>query len=303
MDTYGVWVVLALAVILADAALRRARGSADRPDLIAALVPVLAGALNGLYVVWLGGDFMHARMLLPPLLMVLLPVMVVPASRRTWLPVAVLAAWALVCAVVLRVPYTGINAAGISNERVFYLQQAGVQNPDSQAEHAAGDPETKVVNAALATGRRILVLPDGVQVPLASWVPATVANAWPALGINGVDTPLGDLAVDPMGLGYPLAAHLQVTAAGRPGHDKWIPDVWVVADYGDPNAPTPKGIDPTQLAAARRALQCGGLAQVQASARAPMTVGRFFSSLWHAPANTTVTFPADPVAAEKQFCE
>lgn len=301
-DSYGVWIALVLAAVIADQALRRPSGLGHRPELVAAAVPVLAGGASGLYETWIGGDFMSARMLLPPLLMLLLPAMVVPASRRIAVPVALLAAWALVCGVALRLPYTGVNAAGISNERMFYVLQSGVPNPDSAAEHAAGDPETKVVDTALATGQRILVLPDGVRVPLRPDLPAGFALAWPALGINGADTPLDDDAVDPMGLGYPLAAHLQVTAAVRAGHDKWIPDVWIVADYGDPSAPTPQGIDAGQLAAARAALGCGALAQVQASARAPMTLGRFLSNLWHAADNTELTLPADPYAAEAEFC-
>jgi arabinofuranosyltransferase len=299
---YGVWVALVLAAVIADQALRRTRGGVHRPELVAAAVPVVAGGVSGLYVTWIGGDFMSGRMLLPALLMLLLPVLAVPATRRAAVPVALLAAWTLVCGVALRLPYTGINAAGISNERLFYADQAHVPNPDSAAEHAAGDPETKAVDAALTTGRRILMLPDGVEVPLRPDLPAGFALTWPALGINGVDTPLGDDAIDPMGLGYPLAAHLEVTAAGRAGHDKWIPDVWIVADYGDPAAPTPSGIDPGQLAAARAALQCGALAQIQASARKPMTLGRFLSNLWRAAGDTEVTFPADPYKAEEEFC-
>lgn len=300
--SYGVWVALVLAAVIADQALRRRSGFAARPEVVAAAVPIVAGAASGLYVVWIGGDFMSARMLLPALLMLLLPVMVVPASRRVAVPVALLAAWALVCAVSLRLPYATFGPSGISNERMFYADQAGVPNPDSGAEHAAGDPEAKVAAAGLATGRRILVLPDGVEVPLRPDLPAKFALAWPALGINGDITPLGDDAVDPMGLAYPLAAHLEVTTAGRAGHDKWLPDVWIVADYGDPSAPTPPGIDAGQLAAARAALQCGAFAQIQESARAPMTVGRFLSNLWNAAGDTQATFPGDPYKAEKEFC-
>jgi arabinofuranosyltransferase len=105
-----------------------------------------------------------------------------------------------------------------------------------------------------------------------------------------------------LGLGYPLAAHLEVAKVGRAGHDRWIGDVWVVADYGDPGAPTPKGIDPVQLAAARRALSCGALAQLQTSARTSLTPGRFLSNIWHAFGDTKVSFPADPFAAERELC-
>lgn len=299
---YGLWVALVLAAVIADAALRTRRGRPARPDLIAAAVPVVAGVTGALYEVWIGGDFMHARMLLPETLLVLLPVMAVPSSRRGAVPVALLAAWSLLCGIALRVPYTGISDSGISNERLFYVDQAGIPHPDTGAEHAAGDPITNPVRSLMATGDRILVLPDGTEVPLRPDLPAGFALVWPALGINGVVVPLGNDSVDPMGLGYPLAAHLQISGDGRAGHDKVIPDVWIVADYGDPDAPTPKGIDPSQLTAARRALGCGALARLQASARAPMSVGMFFSNLWHAAGNTGLTFPADPVTAALEFC-
>lgn len=299
---YGLWVALVLAAVIADAALRTRRGRAPRPDLIAAAVPVAAGIAGACYEVWIGGDFMHARMLLPETLLLMLPVMVVPASRRSAVPVVLLAAWSLLCGIALRVPYTGISGTGISNERLFYVDQAGVANPDTGAEHAAGDPITKPVERLIATGDRILVLPDGTEVPLRKDLPASFALVWPALGINGVVTPIDDDAVDPMGLGYPLAAHLQITGDGRAGHDKVIPDVWIVADYGDPAAPAPKGIDPNQLVAARRALSCGALARIQASARAPMSVGRFLTNLRDALDDTETTFPADPVTAVLEFC-
>lgn len=299
---YRLWVPLVLAAVLADQIRRSRRGRLYRPEAIATLAPITAGILSALYVVWIGGDFMHARMLLPALLMILLPVFVIPASRRTLMPLAILTTWALICGITLRVPYVLFSPTGISNERMFYVDQAAVDNPDTGAQHAAHDPETKAAAAALATGRRILVLPDGTQVPLRPDLPASFALAWPALGINGVVTPLDDDAVDPMGLGYPLAAHLQITGDGRPGHDRWIPDVWIIADYGDPTAPAPKGIDPTDLAAARHALSCGALAQLQASARAPMSFGRFMQNLLNSVTDTSVSFPADPVAAEHEFC-
>ena len=215
--TYGVWIALVLAAVIADAALRTRRGRAARPDLVVALAPALAGFGSGLYVVWIGGDFMSARMLLPALLMLILPVFAVPASRRTLIPVVLLATWALVCATSLRLPYQGIGPAGISDERQFYVSQAGVPNPDSAAEHAAGDPETKVAQAALATGRRILVLPDGTEVSLAAWVPTSFALDWPALGIDGVVTPLGDVAVDPWAWAIRWPRTWRSPRSGAPG--------------------------------------------------------------------------------------
>jgi arabinofuranosyltransferase len=307
---YRLWVAGVLLLALAAVLVLGRRGAGARDDRVLIAVPVLCGLAMTAYVVWVGGDFMHARMLLPGLFMLLLPMSLVPVSRWAVLPAVGLGAWALVCAVAWRVPYGLIDGAtGISDERAFYVTQSGTAHPDTGADHARYDPITQTADSALALRRRVLVLPDVTLVapdvtlvPLRPDLPDGFALTWPALGVNGVDVPLDQLSVDPMGLSYPLAAHLDVTAVGRAGHDKWLPDVWLVADYGDPNASVPQGIDPVQLAAARRALSCGALAELQASARAPMTVGRFWSNLVGAVGRSSLTFPGDPVAAEREFC-
>lgn len=71
--------LLALAVA-AVAAGRPGRWPAPRRVVLAA--PVVAGLLSWLYVVRVGGDFMHARLLLPGLWCLLLPVLVLPLGGR-----------------------------------------------------------------------------------------------------------------------------------------------------------------------------------------------------------------------------
>jgi arabinofuranosyltransferase len=57
-------------------------------------VPVACGVAHTAYVVRVGGDFMHARFLLPSLFAVLLPVAVVAGARgRTRAGLAVIVVW------------------------------------------------------------------------------------------------------------------------------------------------------------------------------------------------------------------
>ena len=89
--------------------------------------------------------------------------------------------------------------------------------------------------------------------------------------------------------------------SGRPGHEKYLPVYWLLADY-TPAGDTPPGVDAGRLAAARRALRCGPLAELQHAGRDPMTPGRFWHNLtwaWH---RTRVRFPVNPTAAERKYC-
>ena len=82
LGTY--WLVVPLVVaagLLADMVMRRQRSDQSTVILIAA--PVVSGALLMLYVIKVGGDFMHARMLLVPLLLLVLPTLVMPARAVT----------------------------------------------------------------------------------------------------------------------------------------------------------------------------------------------------------------------------
>jgi len=114
----------------------------------------LLGLFHALYVVRMGGDYMHARMFLPPTFAALLPVAAVPlrlpetvvpggsptedsassAAFRTRLGHLVSAActalvlgWCVLCARSLRVPVE--NQCGIGDERGWYARMAEVDNP------------------------------------------------------------------------------------------------------------------------------------------------------------------------------
>ena len=119
-------------------------GIAARPDLVVGLVVVAGGLLHALYIVRVGGDFMHARMLLPTTFMVLLPVSVVAVRARGWWLAGIVLVWAVVCAGWMRPPYstalpTGFSAAaapdpydpgtGIADERLFWVRSSGTAHP------------------------------------------------------------------------------------------------------------------------------------------------------------------------------
>ena len=61
-------------------------------------------------------------------------------------------------------------------------------------------------------------------------------------------------------------------------------------------------IDPDDIAAARRALRCGDLAELVDATEQPLDAGRAWSNLTGAIGRTRLVVPRDPHEAERAFC-
>ncbi|MCP3798315.1 hypothetical protein NLX83_03495 [Allokutzneria sp. A3M-2-11 16] len=289
LATYWLWLPVGVVLFLG------LRQRLTRADRILVLAPVIAGALSWLYVVKIGGDFMHGRMLLPGLLLVMLPFFCLPkpATRPSRAALSlVLAATAIFCVLDPRPGYSpGPGALGVADERAFYATKLGVTHPDSAAPYLAqAHADAELIATA---NRELVVIGTDLTYPLAAERPNRVGVVWSVLGTAGATTPLGEPVIDPLGLSYPLAAHLEPQQRRRAGHEKVLPHTWITADYGAPTE---------QNAAARRALACGELAELQESVRAPLTWGRFVDNFLGAFARTSLRIPENPVEAEHRFC-
>lgn len=317
VDPYALWLplLLLLPLALALVLVRSPERGWRRRWVPVLLAPVAAGIGLGLYVVRVGGDFMHGRLLLPALLALLLPVLVVPVRRATVPVAAGVATWALVCAAVLRVPYAdGFSPTGIADERGHYTTVVEDRHPVTAAPHVAHLLDQRPAMRAAATGAEppLLVYAELVDaepvedrwdfrtLPLAA--DASVAGVWTVLGVTGAVVPLDGLAVDPNGLAYTVSGHLELNRPGRSGHEKWLPSSWAVADYAVPGSVPMPPTSAADVRAARRALGCGELREVLDSARAPMSWERFWDNLFGSPGRTTLRIPADPHAAERLYC-
>jgi arabinofuranosyltransferase len=305
-DTY--WLVVPVGALLVGAVLVAARRRSDPGDrrlgtAVVALAPPVAALLLTLYVIRVGGDFMHGRMLLPALFALVLPVMVVPLVWRTVLPVAVVGVWAAVALMSLRPAYETLGPDFIANERLYYVRLLGVPYPVVSADYV-NHPEVPAGVAALAaTDRPSLALaspgPDP-QSPL-KWnllpepggTPDTLA--WLNLGVAGELSPLGTRVYDGVGLVYPVAAHATGLPDGRIGHDKDLPPAWYVADA--PAVDVGEFVPTDQLAAASRALACPATAEVLDSVRAPLTADRFWRNLVGAWDRTGYRYSREPAEA------
>lgn len=284
---------------------------------LAVLLVFPASALvNAGFVILMGGDYLHARLLLPALFAGVIPVAMLPLTRRFAVSLVTLP-WALVCLLALRPPSTLFPFDDVAGDGTVTAQQFG---------YFPGSPAT----AWLATDGLYMKSvfqyePHLLQVPTQPQVvlPTLVAGG---IGLDGYY--FGDRLTifDLNGLATPLASHMELTRRGHPGHEKSLPTPWVIASLTEPGtdvaafdeiqaerAEASKFYGPLipivtgdqlarQTAWARAALACPELAEFVAAPQRPLTPAVVWQNITGAPHRTQLRISADPEAAYRQFC-
>lgn len=296
-----------------------------------AVTPVMASALHVFYLVRLGGDYMHGRLLIPALFAALLPVMAIPIgalqpmySSLPRVPAIVLVAtWVVICAARLRVGTE--NVKDIGDERSWYVRETKTSNPvtiESFHDHFfAGSARTYLHRAksecppgaaptkpkSSARCRTVFLDDDKPQVapapsasPLRDRFAPEVSSVLVAgaIGVVGYMLPADLHIVDENGLSDPIVGRFELPRRGRPGHEKTLPDAWLLGRFARPDG----GDDPS-VAAARHALHCGALADLEGAITGPMTATSFVRNLSRAWAFADLRIPRDPFEAEQLFCK
>ncbi|SIS21177.1 flagellar motor control protein ZomB [Williamsia sterculiae] len=285
----------------------RFRDGLQRPGVVAVAM-VVCGLIEGAYWLRQGGDFMHARVLLVPLYLLLLPVMVVPvvvpairrersapqlAGAAAMLALFVTTAvWALLTAQSPGMTNgTDIGRSGIVDERRFYIHNLGVTHPIT-AEDYLNYPRVRPMVELIDEHRDVggVLLPSAnydewYYDPLPSPPPPGVAKQMTVyflnLGMTSMNAPLDTRVIDQVGLAFPLAAHTERLEDGRIGHDKALPQEWVVAatTARDRHPFLPRRLSEDWVAQARTALECKDTRDLVASYAAPMNLSRFRRNL------------------------
>jgi arabinofuranosyltransferase len=316
LSSYQLWIPLVVIGVVVVRMLSRT--AVDRRTALTLAAPVVSGALLGIYVVWVGGDYMSGRMWVPVVFTLLLPIMVIPVGalyRTETIGVAVLLVWTVLAGTFARTPYQGeqFGADGVTNERSYEAIAYGEANPTDSASRLKGNNLQPVLAQLEGNGNRLLVMSSGVAANGALWtiklsdaVPDKTGFFYDNMGITDEVVPLDGTVVDVNGLASPLAGHLDLGPRGRAGHEKWLPAAWVIAEYADPAAiATMKDnadVTKAQVLAAQHALTCGSLKELMDSVNQPMSVNRFLDNLTGVVSRTSLRIPADPFAAEKKFC-
>jgi arabinofuranosyltransferase len=247
-------------------------------------------------------------MLLIPLFCGLLPVSAVPVHGKRWIVGAGVIAWAALCAAMLRVPYSGIGDEGIADERGFYAGFAGRANPVTSDDYLdCGWGKAGTIFSGLdRDGRRTLVLNifahPAKLAPLRADARATVYAEIPSIGVAGFVAGTDVYIIDQAGLADPLVGRAEISARGRPGHEKRLDDVWTIARYAPEDFTVSDEEIERRLRLAREALECPPLRELQDAVSAPMTLTRFIENLRAAPKLTALRIPNDPGAAVASLC-
>lgn len=271
---------------------------------------VLAAALHVLYVIRVGGDFMHGRMLLLPLFALLLPIAVVPVldlsgfSPRHDLPLIIglvaLVWWAVAVIIDGHDLDWGEEYADelvIVDERDFWTYATNREQGDPPLlaeDFLSTDRMNNFADVARwaveGNGGQMLMI--GIEEkPGSSWITtpriphdSDLNHLAPGisfinLGMTSMNTPLELRVLDTVGLSTPLAARQPRDEDGRVGHDKWLPLEWQIADSPADIGQLPPWVDRETTALARQALRTPEIAELLASYRAPLTPGRFLDNI------------------------
>ncbi|MDO5500550.1 MAG: hypothetical protein Q4F67_12820, partial [Propionibacteriaceae bacterium] len=293
--------VAAAFVVIGLQLARGERGSALARRAVI-LAPVVGGLLHAAYVTRVGGDFMHARFLLPDTFALMMPAAVLGASvavrSLAWALTALVLGWALVVVSGVRPAYTEkINERGIANERTFWKAITAEGKVLTREDWAQSQPA--VIGARLrrdlAAGKSYYLLrPKRHPTPHGTGVYVATHN----LGMLSVAAGNEVGVIDMLALSDGVTSHLELPpdVPNRVGHAV-RPEAWRLARYA---APSPT--EPAAVADARAALRCGDLAVLQEAITGEMTMERFWANLRLAPRLTFFTVPADPTLARQQVC-
>jgi arabinofuranosyltransferase len=314
---YTLWLPFVLVLPFAVPKVRAWWRAGDRTGVVLLVAPVVAGVVDALLVVHLGGDYMADRLLLPAFLSACLPLSLDVAQLRTALvvPAVGIAVWALVCGGWLR-PDAGPGIQdhhGIGDERAIWITVTGDHHPIMAADYrnasavyyrnlAARGAAQGIQQLSVITDPTVLVNPTGTR-PARSPLPFHLAVNVYSIGVTGYVSGPDVYLFDQLSLANPVGAHVTPQTTGRPTQRTVIGPAWMIGRFGVPGTPIPPGgPSPTEVAAARQALACGRLASYLHSITAPLTPSLALHNLWHALGNTTLTFSPVPAEAERQLC-
>lgn len=275
--------------------------SRSRARWAAVGAPLLGALLHASYIVWVGGDFMHARFLLPDTFAFLMPVAVVGVAlaRRqvAFAAVAFVAGWAVAIASSARPPYL-VSDTGIADERAYWSRATTTGELLTRHDWMARSQRGLLARYDLEAGWSYY---DDGRARLDTKTGTGIYLAAGNMGILSVSAGPDVMVIDKMALADGVTSHAtldpRLHARTRVGHVE-RPEAWRRARYtaADPN-------ETRSVTHARLALECGDLRVLDHAISGELSAARFWTNVRLAPRLTFFTFPADPATARKELCD
>lgn len=290
IGTYWLWVpLLCIAVVIGLNVARSPRSLG-----VACGAMVLGGLLHASYIMLIGGDYMHGRLLLPALFAVALPASLGVASPdvRAFALLGLGAVWALVCAATLRFEQplaSQFTVISISDWR----ELSGAKVVPREAHNPIFLNGTQLHSLYDRGGRGFIPLLK--RAPVGGRKRDQLVVSLGSIGIPAYHAGHDVFVVDLGGLAEPIAARTSIVPGRAAGHRKQVDGAWYEARF----AAHRRG---AKVAAAARALSCSPLSDLITAIDAPLTPGRFLTNIWNSFSFTRLHIPADPVQAEQDLC-
>jgi arabinofuranosyltransferase len=305
---YGLLVpVLAIVIGIAAPLVQRLLSRGLTAAAVVTLAVSASGVVHAATLIFVGGDYFHARLLLPALFAFLAPFSVVPVRRISIVSLVVIGTWLPICAFVLRSDGRSASVLGTGYSKGALTHENHGYSGRGEGIAGLGGPGLYTFNPYTRS-----ITPTGVETVDDSVVIAA-SGVGPIGYVAGPDVRIVDLA----GGADPITAHNRAdidwfTGLTKVGHASWIvADVAELPETVLPGAivagnafsPEPSGLEAVEdVAWARASLGCGQLGQLRSSYSAPITPGRFLHNLWNALPNSEWRFDDDPNAAYVEMC-
>ena len=320
---YTLWVPALLAAVIVAARVFGWWRAGDRTGVVVLVTPLVVGLVDVLYVVGIGGDYMHARLLLPGFFALFLPVFIGVRQLRGRLvvPAVGVVVWSVACLGWLRfVPphLTRLTpqTVFISNERNSWISATGSPHPVTAGDyrHAlsgrAGAILSGLARRIPPGHQELLVITDpfapldpASALPARSSLPFRLAVNLPAIGVIGYLAGPDVYVYDSFSLANPIGSHTTVLRHARPGHEKYIGPSWMLGRFGVPGSTAiPGGPSQASISSARAAVACDPLRAYLEAVTAPVSASRLAANVVHSLGFTTMQFSADPTVAAHQLC-
>ncbi len=241
----------------------------------------IGGLIHVIYIVLIGGDFMHARLLLPGAFSIFIsisPIIFDNSDFKTWVLSSTLT-WCIICALTLRGEEEGAFH-GIVNERIHYITCANHGNPVKISDYKICGlyhlGMKKRVDALKNKNEKVILYHENI-------------------GIAGFLAGSEVRVFDRLGLADPIASRLVLERRGRPGHEKDLPEEWVWARIGIKRE-NPK------VKCAMEALKCGALKEYLEAIQGKFEWKNFLRNIVIAVKSRNLRIPADPCQAKVKLC-